>query len=325
VEKIRTAAELQGGVFLFSGRFDVPLHQKESFPMRVEWPTLGLICVTYGVLIACLFWLPGVSVALAILLLVPVIALQASLQHEVIHGHPFAERRLGEALVFPSLNLAIPYLRFRDTHLAHHLDATLTDPYEDPESNYLDPAVWARLPRRVQRLFNANNTLLGRMVLGPAIGQVAFMTSDWRAMRAGDRSVLRAWLWHLPAMAALIALVFAAPLPLWAYLVACYGGLSVLKIRTFLEHQAHERARGRTVIIEDRGPLAFLFLNNNLHVVHHMHPRVPWYRLPRLYFDNREGYLARNAGYSYPSYGAIFRRHLLRAKDPVPHPFYPQK
>jgi len=98
----------------------------------------------------------------------------------------------------------------------------------------------------------------------------------------------------------------------------------VLKIRTFLEHQAHERARGRTVIIEDRGPLAFLFLNNNLHVVHHMHPKLPWYRLPKIYFNNREKYLARNDGYRYASYAEIFRRHLIRAKDPVPHPLYPQ-
>ncbi|NKX43696.1 fatty acid desaturase [Roseicyclus persicicus] len=293
--------------------------------MRVEWPTFLLICATYAAFAACLVWLPGLSLALAILALIPVIALQSSLQHEVIHGHPFAERQLGEILAFPSLNLAIPYLRFRDTHLAHHMDATLTDPYEDPESNYLDPAVWARLPRPVRALLNANNTLVGRMLLGPAIGQAAFMAADLRLIRAGDRRVLAAWAWHLPPTAAIVALVLASDLPLWAYLVACYGALSVLKIRTFLEHQAHERARGRTVIIEDRGPLAFLFLNNNLHVVHHMHPKLPWYRLPRIYFNNRDKYLSRNAGYRYASYAEVFRRHFLRAKDPVPHPLYPQK
>ena len=34
------------------------------------------------------------------------------------------------------------------------------------------------------------------------------------------------------------------------------------------------------MIIEDRGPLSLLFLNNNYHVIHHIHPRVPWYKLP---------------------------------------------
>ena len=39
---------------------------------------------------------------------------------------------LNEALVFPALSLAIPYQRFRDSHLAHHNDEILTDPYDDP-------------------------------------------------------------------------------------------------------------------------------------------------------------------------------------------------
>ncbi len=290
--------------------------------MRIEWPTLGLIIGCYAVWALALFWLPGLSIALAVAVLVPVIALQSSLQHEVLHGHPFGDRRLGEPLVFVSLNLAIPYIRFRDTHLAHHMDARLTDPYDDPESNYLDPAVWARLPRWCRALRQVNNTLAGRMLIGPALGQAMFLAGDWRLIRAGDRRVLGAWAAHLVTASAVLALVAVAPLPVWAYLLACYLGLSVLKIRTFLEHQAHERARGRTVIIEDRGILAFLFLNNNLHVVHHMHPKLPWYRLPRIYFNNVETYLRRSNGYRYRSYGEIFRRHLLRAKDPVPHPFY---
>lgn len=291
--------------------------------MRVEWPTLALILASYIALGISLFWLAPIGLPLAVAALIPVIALQSSLQHEVLHGHPFTRRWLGEALVFASFNLFVPYLRFRDTHLAHHHDVNLTDPYDDPESAYLDPAVWARLPGWYQAVLNANNTLLGRVLLGPLIGQVAFMASDWRAIRAGDGAVLRAWLWHVPVTALLVALVIASPLPLWAYLVACYGGLGVLKIRTFLEHQAHARASGRTAIIEDRGPLSFLFLNNNLHVVHHMHPRLPWYRLPGHYRANRDRYLARNGGYAYASYGEVARHHLFRAKEPVPHPLYP--
>ncbi|MEO0746679.1 MAG: fatty acid desaturase, partial [Pseudomonadota bacterium] len=227
------------------------------------------------------------------------IALQSSLQHEVLHGHPFGDRRLGEPLVFASLNLAIPYTRFRDTHLAHHMDANLTDPYDDPESNYMDPARWARVPRPLRRVLAWNNTLLGRMALGPLIGQVAFMADDWRLIRAEERAVLRGWLAHLAASVCVVTLVVWSPLPVWAYLLAFYLGLGVLKIRTFLEHQAHERASGRTVIIEDRGPLAVLFLNNNLHLVHHMHPQLPWYRLPAIYFNNRDRYLQRNNGYHY--------------------------
>ena len=293
--------------------------------MRVEWPTLLLILGCYVVWALGLYWLPGIWMPLAIAALVVSIALQSSLQHEVLHGHPFPGRKWGAVLVYASLNLAIPYGRFRDTHLSHHLDSTLTGPYDDPESNYLDPAVWGRLAGPVKWLLRLNNTLLGRMLLGPAIGQVTFMAGDWRQVRAGNRRVLRSWAGHAAMMGAILWLVSLSAVPLWAYLASAYAGLSLLKIRTFLEHQAHEKVRGRTVIIEDRGPLAFLFLNNNLHVVHHMHPRTPWYRLPQLYFSNREKYLTRNEGYRYDSYAQIFRRHLLRAKDPVPHPLWPRQ
>ena len=288
--------------------------------MRVEWPTLWLIAGAYGAW-ALGLWGGAIWLPLGIALTTLGIVLHASLQHEVIHGHPLPSRWLSQALVFPSLNLAIPYLRFRDTHLAHHQDANLTDPYDDPESNYLDPAVWARLPGPLRLALRANNTMLGRLILGPLISQVFFMVSDLRAI--GQRDIALAWALHLLAIAPLVALVALAPMPLWAYALCCYGALSVLKIRTFLEHQAHARVRGRTVIIEDRGPLAFLFLNNNLHVVHHMHPRVPWYRLPRLYAANRERYLKQNFGYRYASYGEVFARHFWRAKDPVAHPHFP--
>ncbi len=289
----------------------------------VEWPTLSLIAVSYAAWVAgttfiAAFWLP-----LGILVAALAIALHSSLQHEVIHGHPLANRTLAQALVFPAIILVIPYMRFRDTHLAHHQDALLTDPYDDPESNYLDPQVWERLPWAVQVLLNFNNTLIGRLLVGPAVSQVAFMHGDWRKARQGEKAVVSGWLWHLPAVLPVILwLAFAADMPVWTYLLSAYAALSILKIRTFLEHQAHERARGRTVIIEDRGILAFLFLNNNLHVVHHMHPRVPWYRLPELYFSNRQRYLTRNNGYRYASYGEVFRRYLFKAKDPVPHPIW---
>ena len=127
---------------------------------------------------------------------------------------------------------------------------------------------------------------------------------------------------HLPGALAVLALIRVSPLPLWGYAVALYLSLAVLRIRTFLEHRAHVRASGRTVIIEDRGPLALLFLNNNLHVVHHMHPKVAWYRLPALFEGNRAQFLRRNDGYYYPSYGAVFRAHFWRAKDPVAHPLW---
>ena len=298
-----------------------PRHHRPA----IEWPTLAMLALCYGSFVLGTTWAAALFLPLGVALTTLAIALHSSLTHEVLHGHPFRNRLLNDLTVFPAIGLAIPYLRFRDTHLAHHQDAILTDPYDDPESNYLDPAVWQDMPRWARGLRRFNNTLLGRLLIGPALGQVCFMRTDWRAIRAGDRAVLAGWLWHIPAVAlALWWMLSVSQLPVWAYLLSAYMGLSILKIRTFLEHQAHERARGRTVIVEDHGPLAWIFLYNSLHVVHHMHPRVAWYNLPRLFRENRDRYLSRNDSYHYRSYAEIFRRHFWRSKDPVPHPLWPR-
>lgn len=287
-----------------------------------EWGTFALILACYALWLCALFWLSSLSILLAVSTLGVLVAFHASLTHEALHGHPFAQRWLNEGLMALPLNLSIPYNRFRDLHLAHHRDACLTDPYDDPEANYLDPARWQAMPGALRAVYRFNNTLLGRMLIGPAISQTEFFASEWRAACRGDRAVWLAWALHLPGAAVVLMLVTVSPLPIWAYLVAAYTGLSLLKIRTFLEHRAHEKMRARTVIIEDRGPLALLFLNNNLHVVHHMHPQVPWYRLPGLYRRDEARYHDRNEAYVYRSYAQIFRRHFLRAKDPVPHPLW---
>lgn len=292
-----------------------------THPMRkkTDWPTLALIICCYVTWLVLLFTAP---IWLSIPLLAPVIALQSSLQHEVLHGHPFRNQRINEALVWPSLNIVIPFTRFRDTHLAHHHDANLTDPYDDPESNYFDPEVWARLPRLLQLTLGWNNTLIGRMMFGPLISTIAFVRAE---MHINSRKIALQWVGHLLAVAAVLTVVYISRTPLWAYAISAYFGLSILKIRTFLEHQASERSTGRTAIVECSGIFGFLFLNNNLHVIHHKHPRVAWYKLPALYRSNRDRYLHRNGGYFYPSYGAVFRAYAFRPKDPVAHPLFQKR
>jgi len=290
---------------------------------RIEWPTVALLALTYLAWGAITVFAGALGPWLAVPLLAVVPAQHSSLQHEVITGHHTTSPRLNEALLFPGLGLFVPYRRFRDLHLAHHYDPQLTDPYDDPESNYLDPGVWGRLRRPVRALLACNNTLLGRMLIGPAVGTVRFWLDDIDAFRAGDRGIARAWTAHLAGIVPVaLWLAFAGTMPLWQYLLGCYLASSLLRIRTFLEHQAEERVASRSVIIEDRGPLALLFLNNNLHAVHHAKPKLAWYRLPGEYRARREEWLRRNGGYAYRSYGEVFRRYLFARKDPVAHPIW---
>jgi fatty acid desaturase len=110
-------------------------------------------------------------------------------------------------------------------------------------------------------------------------------------------------------------------IPFWLYVICAYFGLSLLNLRTFAEHQAHESLGGRTVIVEASPFFGLLFLNNNLHYVHHENPRVPWYDLPALYRSKRGEFLAANESYRFKGYGEVIRRHLFHAKAPVPHPY----
>ena len=286
----------------------------------VDWPTLLLLVACYAVWGLGITWLSTVWLPLAIAVTAVAITLHSSLQHEVLHGHPFRIRLLNEATVFLPLGLVFPYGRFRDSHLAHHRDEFLTDPYDDPESNFQDPETWAHMARPLRGLLRFNNTLLGRMLVGPAVGAIVFIAKDFRSIAQGDRAILRDYLLHLAGLIIVARIVQGSDMPGWAYLVSAYGGMSILKIRTYLEHRAHDLARCRTVIIDGGVILPFLFLNNNLHVVHHAKPNVAWYKLPALYRANRDEYLRRNEGYRYASYAEVFRCYFLKAKDPVPHP-----
>ena len=289
-----------------------------------EWPTLIIFAATYALwaIASTILW--TWSPTLAILAAALAIGQYSSLTHEVLHGHPFPNQTLSELLVFPGFTVYVPYLRFKDTHLQHHFDPALTDPYDDPESNHLEPTVWARLSPPVQLLLRFNNTLFGRMVVGPAISFWALVKGDAKAILRGEHRVTLAWALHAAGLVPVwLWLAYVGNMPIWAYLLAAYLGWSLLKIRTYLEHRAHAAARARTVVVESQGPLSLLFLNNNFHVVHHMHPGVAWYRLPALYRSRKDHFLRRNEAYVYRSYVEIFRQHLFRAKDPVPHPIWP--
>ena len=283
----------------------------------MEWPTLGLLGACY------LLWL-GVTALhdqIGYLLAVPILILTltqfSSLQHEVLHGHPFGSGRLNELTVFLPLGLWLPYRRFRDLHLRHHRVPTLTDPQDDPESFYLPVTRWQLVGRLMRHVLAVNNTLLGRLLIGPMLALIAFFVGEVRALARTEEGVWNAWAMHLIGLVPVIAWLSWTGFAALPYLLAVYLSFSLLMIRTFLEHQAAETPEARTVIIERGGPFALLFLNNNLHAVHHDRPSVPWYRIPELYRRERDRYLARTGDYRYRSYWDVFRRYLVAPKEPV--------
>lgn len=293
---------------------------------RAEWRTLCIAAGCYLIWFAIVFVDFPLPLPLRLLILVPTLTLHSSLQHEAMHGHPFRRQGVNDLLVWLPIGLLVPYARFKATHLRHHVNENIADPYDDPESWYVDRPIWQRKPPAMKALFRLNNTLAGRMVLGPAIGWAGFVASDWRRWREGRNWITLDWLLHGVA-ATLLALLVAAfgQFSAWLYLLCAYAAMGLLMVRSFLEHQAHERTGSRSVIIEDRGPFALLFLNNNLHSVHHAYPSLAWYRLPAFFRENRDRFLKMNGGYRYDSYSAIFRLFAFKAKEPVEYPLEPRQ
>lgn len=287
----------------------------------VEWPTAALLAGCYGLWGLAVVFHDALGPILFLMAVPPLITLHSSLQHEAAHGHPTRFTRVNEALVFLPLGLAFPYRRFKALHLRHHNDAALTDPYDDPESFYYAMADWRRLPRLLQFVLDANNTFLGRITIGPAVMFCGFVGREIQLMLRGERDVVVAWTLHALGIAAVLAWAIAWGVPVWLYVAAAYLGLSLLNIRTFAEHQAHETPGGRTAIVESSPVFGLLFLNNNLHFVHHENPRVPWYELPKVYRAKRQAFLDANGSYSFKGYREVIARYFVRAKTPVPHPY----
>ena len=290
--------------------------------LRAEAPTWAALAICYALWFALTIWSADahwvIYIALAFLL-----AFHSSLQHEVIHGHPTRSQAFNAALVFFPLGLSFPYERYRDTHLAHHNDNRLTDPYDDPESWYVDPKVWAGMSGVMRALLRVNNTIAGRMLIGPGLGFIRFAFADARLMLRGDLRIIRAWALHALGAAPVIWWLMRCDVGALGYALACYGGLALINLRSFLEHRAEERVRGRSAIVEDAGPLSLLYLNNNLHAVHHAHPEMPWASIPGHYRAHKDRFLKMNGGYAFPSYWTVLRAYLFRTKEQVPHPLMP--
>ncbi len=291
--------------------------------LRTEWATLALIFTCYGLwLIAGLLWTtPFWMISLIAL---PICgAFHTSLQHETIHGHPTRWPLVNEALVNLPLAVIFPYRRYRDLHLHHHRDEHLTDPFEDPES-YFWSAHDVQAMNDFQRLiFALNNTFVGRLVIGPALTIIGFGRTEFARLRDHEPGVRIAWFLHAIGLVLLLTIVtLLFQMPILAYLIfAVYPALSLTAMRAYAEHQAAENVGARTAVVEAHPALALLYLNNNLHIVHHASPRTPWYDLPKLYDQRRQQYLTANDNTLFMGYGDIARRFAFSIKQPVQHPF----
>lgn len=288
----------------------------------VEVPTLLLIVIAYGgwlLMTAAYVRWPLWIVAPAVVVL---LTLHSSLQHEIIHGHPTRWSRINRLLGMVPLSLWLPFERYRQNHLEHHIDERLTDPLDDSESYYWTPEDWARLQPLSRVLLQIQQTLAGRVLIGSFWRIAIFLRAELRAVIHNDKHRRAIWIEHLLwCVPAILWLTLVCRMPLWVYVVAMViPANGIVLIRSFAEHRARPESCHRTALVERAWLLGPLFLFNNLHALHHESPAIPWYQYNARYRVDRDRLIAKNGGLVYSTYFDVARRFLFRPHDVVLHP-----
>lgn len=288
----------------------------------VEWPSLALCAGVYAGFLLVTYWHEILPTPAVVALGAAILALQASMQHEFIHGHPTRWRRLNHILGFVPLSLWLPFASYRVTHLVHHRDENLTDPFDDPESFYWTQEAWDRLHPVGRLLITAHSTLAGRLALGPAWIIGRYLCAQARAVWMDAPAARRIWLGHGLGVAAVLGWVVGVCHMSLAFYVlgVVYPATSILLLRSFAEHRAETAVEERTAIVENAPVFGFLFLYNNLHAAHHERPLIPWYRLPAWYRANRERLVNTNGNLVYSGYAEVARRYLFVPHHVTVHP-----
>ncbi len=290
---------------------------------RVDFITLGIAFAVYGAFITLTLFFNSLPLWLAAPLGSLLLAWHGSFQHETIHGHPTSSRRINRLLGGIPLALWIPYPVYRETHLRHHRHEGryLTEVGRDPESFYLRAGTLASVGLVRRLVHEANCTLAGRLLVGPAVAIATFWVGEVRKVRAGDRRRILIWSLHLCWAAAVLAWVVGVCHISWLVYLALvvYPSVSVSHLRSFAEHRVDSSPFRRTRVVECRAFWSLIFLNNNLHIAHHAHPKLPWYRLPaswrRMRGAVRDPALVVRGGYT-----EVMRNHLLQPLITPEHP-----
>jgi fatty acid desaturase len=251
------------------------------------------------------------------------LAWHGSLQHETIHGHPTSSRRLNSAIASAPLSLWIPYRIYRSTHLKHHRHGGryLTEVSGDPESFFLRPGTLSRSGTLLRLVYLGNCTLVGRLLLGPALTVFRFWSAEARKAVVGHRGCRAIWARHAIGVALVLSWTSGVcHIPVSVYVMLfVYPGMSLSHLRSFVEHRSDPEPSFRTRAVEAHPVLALIFLNNNLHIAHHAHPTLPWHQLPRVWNQMRDSATGSGLVFS-EGYREVVENYLFRPVIGVEHP-----
>jgi fatty acid desaturase len=233
-----------------------------------------------------------------------------------LHGHPFKNQFINDAIGGIPVTLWIPYLAFKKDHHEHHL-SDLTNPALDNESYYVSQEQWDKAGRIRRAAWTANRTILFRMFVWTIVSTITYVLSVLKRAVRGEKGDRLAVALHVVGLVFVVYLVSLSSMPLWQFaLGTTYGGRILNAIRPFPEHKYQSGVETRTAMIMAGRFMSLLMLNNNLHVAHHDEPGVPWYRYDTLMQRVNAVQRARDAGVLYEGgYAEVFRRFSFTPVD----------
>jgi len=275
----------------------------ERVPL-VAWPTVALYVATLGLFALEMYgalaadWSPWVTIPMG----AAVTFLMFSVLHESTHHATSTDTRFNNALGYLSVPFVAPYASYRllkFIHIEHHRN-TNEPKSVDPDA-WTSEGPWWQLPFRWMTIeawyFVFYVRRISQRPRGEVVGTVATAVGV------------------LAAFAALIVAGHGAEL-LVAFLIPQRIGMGILAWWfDYLPHhglpftQRQDKYRATRVRVGGEWWATPLFVYQNYHLVHHLHPSVPFYRYVRAWRRNEQAYLDRNAAIS-----TVFGRSLTTAE-----------
>ena len=268
------------------------LSSARKYMGAVAWPTvfLGLLLVGSYTFVVWLVFFEG----LTLLIGVPAVALLTHLTYTILHeaahgsisGGDRSLRWLNDALGYMAAwVLMIPLTAHRHEHMAHH--RFTNDEARDPDFHMeqMCDSVWASV----------------RVVLRASANQFRFY-AEHRWTQAPPKQNVYIVLEVFAALVPRVGLAFAG---YWVEALALFvvgwmlGAIVLLYSFAYLVHRPHEH-EGRyentsTILVPGllHTPLTWLWMFQNYHSIHHLYPRVPFYKYAELYAEIEDVLLAK--------------------------------
>ncbi len=241
--------------------------------IALEVPGWPLLLLPHGILLAFLF----------------------CLLHEAVHGTPFRSTWLNSAAArIIGFLVFLPSVWFRHFHLAHHRHTH--DPAHDPE---LARPVPRSKPGLAWHIAGGSYWAReGRMLFVNAAGR----NRDAFVPPSGRRAVVREarWLLVFYAAAAALSVYFATTVLLWLWLLPLMLGQPFLRLYLLAEHtgcpHVPEMLRNTRTTFTN-ALVRFVAWNMPYHVEHHVHPTVPFHKLPAFHKILRDDLTVTAKGY----------------------------